>query len=365
MEKSNTQEPPALLDDSESPRLLKPIARMTIGLWGANFLLVTASGMASGLEHQVLRGSLRLGLTVFGIGLCVGMHRLIMLMPPRPFVRRGLLTFVLSFFAALIHLFANEAVLRLNGIATSFSLDQATLTIIVYGFWAWFFLAWAALHLAIDYSDQVQRQARAHTRISIAAREAQIRALRYQINPHFLFNTLNSLSTLVLDRRNDEAQQMIDRLSSFLRTALEDNSVDRTTLAAEIQNQRRYLEIEQTRHRDLTSEFDIAPGLDRAMLPCFLLQPLIENAVKYGPRGGHQEARIRITARAWGDQLELAVVNDVGAARASGTGIGLANVRERLRMHYGESFSLAAGPAPDNTFDVRIRIPLLLATPAS
>ena len=361
MEKSNTAVPDTGIDDDRSPQLMRPVARMTVGLWAANFLLITASGMAGGLEHQLLRGSLRFGLTLFGIGLCVGMHRLIMLIPPRPFRRRGLLTFALSFCAALIHLLANEAVLRLNGIATSFSLDRASLTIIVYGFWAWFFLAWAALHLAIDYSEQVRRQALAHARISIAAREAQIRALRYQINPHFLFNTLNSLSTLVLDHRNEEAQRMIDRLSSFLRSALEEDSADRTTLAAEIANQRQYLEIEQTRHRELTIDFDIEPGLDRAIVPSFVLQPLVENAVKYGPRGSHLTARIRISARSREQKLELVVTNDVGGPRASGTGIGLVNVRERLRLHYGDQFEIAAGPAADNTFEVRLLTPLSLS----
>jgi len=367
MEKSNTAAVDSRADsipgDTGLPQLLRPVARMTVGLWTANFLLVSAAGFASGLQHQLLRGGLRIALTLFGIGLCVGMHRLIMLMPPRPFRRRGLLTFALSFCAALVHQLANEAALRMNGIATSFSTDQTGLAIIIYGFWAWFFLAWAALHLAIDYSDQVRRQALAHTQMSIAAREAQIRALRYQINPHLLFNTLNSISTLVLERRSDEVQQMIDRLSAFLRSALEDNSADTTTLAAELEKQRQYLLIEQTRHRELAIDFDIEPGLDQAILPGFLLQPLVENAVKYGPRGSNEIARIRIAARSRDQQLEIVVTNDVGGARASGTGIGLANVRERLRAHYGSKFELAAGPAGANQFEVRLITPLTLADP--
>ena len=344
-------------------RLLRPVGRMTIGLWALNFLLVTVAGIVGGLEHQLLRAGLRFGLTLIGIGLCVGMHRLIMLMPPRPFQRRALLTFALSFCAALIHMLANEAALRLADIPTaSLTRDQIGLTIIIYGFWAWFFFAWASLHLAIDYSDQVRRQSQEHTRIAIAAREAQLRALRYQINPHFLFNTLNSLSTLVLDRRNEEADQMIGRLSSFLRTALEDNSADRSTLAQELENQRRYLEIEQTRHPQLAVDFDIERGLDPTLLPGFLLQPLIENAVKYGRRDTGQNAHIRISARACQENLEIRITNDIGTStRAPGTGLGLANVRERLRLHYGSRFEFAAGSIDATTFEVRLVIPRVLA----
>jgi two-component system LytT family sensor kinase len=354
---------PAELSPPNGSRLLRPVARMTIGLWSLNFLLVTMAGIVGGIEHQLLRAGLRSGLTLIGIGLCVGMHRLIMLMPPRPFQRRALLTFALSFCAALVHLLANEAALRLADIATAApTRDELGLNIIIYGFWAWFFFAWASLHLAIDYSDQVRRQSQEHTRIAVAAREAQLRALRYQINPHFLFNTLNSLSTLVLDRRNDEAEDMIGRLSSFLRTALEDNSADRSTLALELRNQRLYLEIEQTRHPELSIDFDIERGLDHALLPGFLLQPLIENAVKYGRRATGQIARIRISARARHEQLEICITNDIGAsAGLHGTGLGLANVRERLRLHYGSRFEFTAGSIEAMTFEVRLAIPLVMA----
>ncbi|HEY6642045.1 sensor histidine kinase [Povalibacter sp.] len=353
---------PTMREDAREASILPTVARMTVGLWAANYLMVTLSGIAGDMEHQLVRAALRLGLTVFGIGLCVGMHRLIMQIPPRPFRRRALLTFALAFCAAFIHLLANNAALHWAGVATAPTRDTLGLSVIIYGFWAWFFLAWAALHLAIDYSEQVRRQSQEHARIGIAAREAQLRALRYQINPHFLFNTMNSLSTLVLDRRNAEAGHMIGRLSDFLRMALEDTSADCTTLAMELENQRLYLEIEQTRHPELAIDYDIERRLENASLPSFLLQPLVENAVKYGRRGSGQIARIRIAARALGEQLELRITNDFAApTRTQGTGLGLANVRERLRLHYGGHFEFAAGPVGATTFEVRLAIPLALA----
>jgi hypothetical protein len=344
---------------TDARSLFRPIAWMTIGLWALNFAMITTAGLIAGVERQLLRGGLRVGLAVFGIGLCFAMHRLIVLSPPRPFLRRALLTLGLTFCAALIHLLANEMALRSVGIGVPLTRDAIGLNVIFYGFWAWFFLAWAALHLAIDYSDQVRRQSEEHARIVIAAREAQIRALRYQINPHFLFNTLNSLSTLVLDRRTADSEQMIDRLSAFLRTALDDNPADETTLATEIANQRLYLEIEQARYPELTVDLDIEAGTEQALVPIFLLQPLVENAVKYGRFNAGHPMRISISARRRWEWLEVAVINDAPeTVRSRGMGLGLSNVRERLRLRYGKEFELNAGPAAGSTFEVRLSLPL-------
>jgi LytS/YehU family sensor histidine kinase len=361
--RTDAPDPASMRDAAEQrPAVARPVLAMTIGLWGLNFAMITGSGAIAGFEHQWLRLGLRTGLTVFGIGLCYGIHRLIMLAPARPFRRRAWLTIGLTFCAALIHLLANEAALRLTGIITlPVTRDVIGLNVIFFGFWVWFFLAWAALHLAIDYGDQVRRQSDAHARIVIAAREAQIRALRYQINPHFLFNTLNSLSTLVLDKRAAESGQMIDRLSAFLRTVLEDDPADETTLAIEIANQRLYLEIEQARFPDLAVEFDIEPGVERALVPSFLLQPLVENAVKYGRPAAGRRSSLRIKAQSRWERLEIAVINDVPeVARSHGTGLGLSNVRERLRLRYGKDFSFSAGPAAAGTFEVRLSLPFKL-----
>jgi LytS/YehU family sensor histidine kinase len=251
--------------------------------------------------------------------------------------------------------------LRSVGIGVPLTRDAIGLNVIFYGYWAWFFLAWAALHLAIDYSDQVRRQSEEHARIVVAAREAQIRALRYQINPHFLFNTLNSLSTLVLDRRTADSEQMIDRLSAFLRTALDDSPADETTLATEIANQRLYLEIEQARYPELTVDLDIEAGTEKALVPVFLLQPLVENAVKYGRFSAGQAMRICICARKRWEWLEVSVINDAPeTVRSRGMGLGLSNVRERLRLRYGKEFKFNAGPAAGSTFEVRLSLPLTI-----
>ncbi len=350
-----------LAEVADKASVTRPVVAMTIGMWLLNVAMITTSGAIAQFAHQWLRGGLRLGLAVFGIGLCLGIHRLIMLAPARPFRRRIWLTIGLTFCAAFIHWMANEAVLRVSGIVYPATRDGLGLNAIFFGYWAWFFLAWAALHLAIDYSDQVRRQSDEHARIAIAAREAQIRALRYQINPHFLFNTLNSLSTLVLEKRSAESEQMIERLSAFLRTALEDDPADEVTLATEIANQRLYLEIEQARFPELAVEFDIEASVERALVPSFLLQPLVENAIKYGRPSSRRKASLSIKACTRWERLELSVTNDVPETRvAHGTGLGLSNVRERLRLRYGKDFTFAAGPGPGGRFEVRLSLPLKL-----
>ncbi|MEO5640881.1 MAG: histidine kinase, partial [Sphingomicrobium sp.] len=149
--------------------------------------------------------------------------------------------------------------------------------------WLFFFAAWSAFYLAA----QAQRDAAAaRQRIAeaeAAARSAQVRALRYQVNPHFLFNTLNSLSSLVLANRPAEAESMILKLSAFFRSSLTLDPTADVTLADEIALQQHYLDIEMVRFpKRLRVEVKVAPGLEHALLPALLLQPIVENAIKYG-----------------------------------------------------------------------------------
>jgi hypothetical protein len=197
-----------------------------------------------------------------------------------------------------------------------------------------------------------------------AADRAQLAALRLQLSPHFLFNTLNAIGALVTTGRAVEAEAMIDRLSDVLRASLAPGMDSLVPLADELAVTRAYLDIEAVRFRDrMTVDYDCPPELDRALTPGFLLQPLVENAVKYAVAPALRPTRIRVSARREGDELVLAVEDDgpgEGRPSASGTGLGLRNVRERLGLLFGARGRLKAGPSGPG-FRVEARQPLAFA----
>jgi signal transduction histidine kinase len=207
-------------------------------------------------------------------------------------------------------------------------------------------LAWSVLYIGIRYYVALQAERERSLKAEAAAHQAQLEALRYQINPHFLFNSLNAVSTLVTERRNDEAARMLSRVSDFLRLTLTAPVRDEVALADEIDYVRQYLEIERVRFGDrLRMEVDVATDAWEAAVPAFVLQPLIENAVRHAIAPRETGGTIVIEAKRAGDQLHVAIVDDGPGVRdaqrsdanGNGTGrIGLTNTRDRLRELYGE-----------------------------
>jgi two-component system LytT family sensor kinase len=203
-------------------------------------------------------------------------------------------------------------------------------------------LAWSVLYIGIRYYAALQTERERSLAAEAAAHRAQLEALRYQINPHFLFNALNAVSTLVTERRNDEASRMLSRVSDFLRLTLTSPVRDEVALADEIDYVRQYLDIERVRFGDrLRTEIDVAPDAWEASVPAFVLQPLIENAVRYAIAPRESGGSIVMEARRSGDMLRVSVIDDGPGvrddARGNGVGrIGLANTRDRLRQLYGD-----------------------------
>jgi len=226
-----------------------------------------------------------------------------------------------------------------------------------------FFIAWAALYLALCYAAEAQMLERRTAQLRGAAQAAELRALRYQVNPHFLFNTLNSLSSLVMTGKREEAERMILNLSNFFRTSLSGDPTEDVPLSAEIQLQRLYLDIEGVRFPDrLLVKVDLPERLRNACVPGLLLQPLVENAVKYGVARSRRPVTIRLSALEDSGGLVLTVENDgePGGVRAEeqGTGVGLANVRDRLAARFGDRASCRWGPLPGGGFRVTLTMPI-------
>lgn len=224
--------------------------------------------------------------------------------------------------------------------------------------------AWSALYYAINFYLIVEDQVEQLERLESQATSAQLAMLRYQLNPHFLFNTLNSISTLVLLKQTERASAMLNRLSSFLRFTLANEPTAKVTLEQEVETLKLYLEIEKMRFEDrLRPSFDIEPAVAKTRIPSLLLQPLVENAIKYAVTPQEDGADIAVSARLIGNQVEILVVDtgpgvqDGRQIQSHSTGVGLANIRDRLFQAYGEDQRFDAGPGRSGGYMVSIRIP--------
>jgi LytS/YehU family sensor histidine kinase len=223
-------------------------------------------------------------------------------------------------------------------------------------------LAWAAFYFALAKTEEARAAERREGEYRRAAEHAELRSLRYQLNPHFLFNTLNSLSALVMVGRHDDAETMIQTLSTFYRHTLSGDPTSDMSLADEIELQQLYLKIEAVRFPDrLTCRIEVDDDVSRAMVPGMILQPLVENSVKYAVAASQDKVTIRIVAHRQGTQLVVAVSDDGPGTRQPGTpslGIGLANVRHRLRARFGEEASIDLGRPASGGFRTVVRMPL-------
>jgi len=197
----------------------------------------------------------------------------------------------------------------------------------------------------------------------VTAQQAQLAALRYQLNPHFLFNALNSISALIVTKRNDDAEQMTEKLSSFLRSSLNAEPSELVPLDEELALTEEYLDIESVRFGDrLGVAVHCSDDACHALVPSFLVQPLVENAVKHGVARSVERVEIGIEAEMKDGTLRITVTNSIwmGTALnlpdASGTGVGIENVRHRLQAVFGKRATLTAGPV-DDRFVATISIP--------
>ena len=249
------------------------------------------------------------------------------------------------------------------------AMRERTLRLIADGLvtWYFFFGAWASLYLAISAATQLRNAERRASKAERDAQDAQLKALRYQVNPHFLFNTLNSLSSLMMAGRAEEAETMIVNLSTFFRSSLALDPTEDVTLADEIRFQRLYLDIEKVRFPNrLRVETDIPDALASTLVPPLLLQPIVENAIKHGVARSSEPVTVAIRAREEKGRLILTVENDGKAAEAEhdgrGTGVGMINVCERLAARYGELGDCEHGPLPGGGYRVTVSLPVELST---
>jgi LytS/YehU family sensor histidine kinase len=224
-------------------------------------------------------------------------------------------------------------------------------------------LAWCALYLALLTGEKARAAERREGDYRRAAKAAELRSLRYQVNPHFLFNTLNSLSALVLTGKTQAAERMIQSLSTFYRRSLAEDPTADVPLREEFGLQRLYLDIEAVRfpHR-LRTVYQLPRELEDATVPGMILQPLVENSVKHAIAPTSGQVTITLAAVEEYGRLVITVSdNGTGAAPAGeqiGHSIGLANVRERLEARFGAEATIVSGPSPDG-YSTQLRMPIV------
>lgn len=345
--------------------------RLQAAGWGGAMLVRSMSGLANGLSLSFLVLVLISTITGFSITLILSVvYR--QLINRRPLVTWGVTAIVLAG-AVFMYAFVDAWVNGLyygdtgSGFAQRFiGLFYIDMTLLG---------AWTALYYMVNFFLQIEEQNDQMIQLENQATQAQLAMLRYQLNPHFLFNTLNSISTLVLLKQTEPANAMLSRLSSFLRYTLVNEPTGRVTVAQEIDTLKLYLEIERMRFEErLRTSFRIDPVTSDALLPSLLLQPLVENAIKYAVSPQESGAEITIAAQLVGQNLRI-TVSDTGPGLQSSaasnrfagvtfdggehvsTGVGLANIRDRLAQAYGESHRFETMEPPEGGFAVLIEIP--------
>ncbi|MDF2637796.1 MAG: histidine kinase [Novosphingobium lindaniclasticum] len=238
--------------------------------------------------------------------------------------------------------------------------DWATMADTAFGRY-FLILAWAALYFALVKAEEARAAEWREGEYRRAAAAAELRSLRYQVNPHFLFNTLNSLSALVMIGKQDDAEKMIQNLSTFYRRTLSGDPTSDLPLVDEIEMQKLYFAIEAVRFPNrLLTTIDIDDSVLGAMVPGMILQPLVENSVKYAVAATQRPVTIALVARRDDDMLEVSVTDDGPGCpeNSGGFGIGLGNVRDRLRARYGAAATITFGERPEGGFATVLRMPL-------
>jgi sensor histidine kinase YesM len=243
------------------------------------------------------------------------------------------------------------------------------LNMLEFGGWLLFSVAtmyvFTAIFFVMLYNNRLQKEHEMLLRAQNSAKEAQLEMLRYQLNPHFMFNTLNAISTLIFKNENDKANEMLDKLCAFFRHSLVQKNDQKSTLKEELELMELYLSIEKVRFAErLTVLLDIEPNTHSAKVPTLFLQPLLENAVKYGVESSKEGGRIKINAKCRKDKLIVTVFNDgksVTEEKRKGFGIGLNNTKERLNTMFNQSCKVELVECGSSGIKVTLEMPFLSA----
>ena len=374
----------------------KIVLASVVGLWATYLTLMTLRAEILGMDNAAVMFERRMISCVLGVIITLGLWVVLRPFDAKPLWAKITAALIFALPAALLSMQANRVVFadlqsqlndqvlrelvetsgvpqddvddeRLEGISAF--MERGNVQYIVEITFSRYFmlLAWCALYLALLTGERARVAERREQQFRSAAKAAELKSLRYQVNPHFLFNTLNSLSALVLTSKTQAAEKMIQMISTFYRRSLADDTTADVPLREEVAQQKLYLDIEAVRFPlRLVAEYDIPAELEDALIPGMILQPLVENSVKHAVAPSTGQVTITLSAREEYGRL-VVTVSDNGMAAAQedevrpGFGIGLNNVRERLEARFGNEATVVSGHAPDG-FTTHLRLPLVRTT---
>jgi two-component system LytT family sensor kinase len=355
-------------NDAAARRTMTQIHVFSALFWAAMFTMHTTQTILANGHEGWASIRWRAAMNVLAFTLCIPLGKVIAATLERPVRRRviaiGSACLPIAFVYALIGHYVWTYVLE------NPPMPYSTLASLIiqsqYNFIL--FLLWSAFCSAILYAAQLQERERSLLQAQVLAREAELKMLRYQINPHFLFNTLNAVSALIVTGQAQAADAMVNKLARFFRNALSRESTAKVTLTEELRVQLEYLNIELTRFPDrLSWSTQLEPGLDKALVPHLILQPLFENAIKHGVARSAAPVELQLSAERKDGQLILKLKNEAKKAGlkrelqrdGQGEGVGLANVARRLANFYGATASLSVVQR-EGMFTVELRLPIEL-----
>jgi two-component system, LytTR family, sensor kinase len=327
---------------------------LQIGGWSIFFAAMFLAGIGQWpLGYTLLRKS---SLAILGFALT-----LLLRIPYKSLRARSASLPIVAIVGVTLSIIAAAAWMAMHNLVMKGWKDFPDFTNTIY--YAFLLIAWSALYFGVPSILGQKADRERLSKVEALAQQARLRALRLQLNPHFLFNTLNAISTLIAEGRNAEANRMLARLSDFLRQTLQAGDAAEIPVAEEIDFARRYLDIEKSRFGDrLHVDIAVASDAGGALVPPMILQPLVENAIKHAivPREGG--GKVAITATRDDMWLTLGVEDDgPGLDAGAGNGIGLTNVRERLAEIYGERSEVSFSRSDRGGLAVSIRLPFRIA----
>lgn len=346
-----------------SRRTIVQIHIFTAIFWTALFVMHTSQMMLTNDKEDLRAIGMRAGMNLIAFLACIPLGWII-----RRTLNRSVLQRVLAIGGACLPIAVGYAIIGhiiwVEILHNEMAYPALVGIIIQSQYTILLFLLWSAFCTAILFAAQLQERERRLLEAQALAHEAELKMLRYQVNPHFLFNTLNAVSALIVTGQAQAADAMIGKLARFFRNALSRESTAKVTLAEDVRVQLEYLNIELTRFPDrLSWSTRIEPGLEYALVPHLILQPLFENAIKHGVARSIGPIEIRLTAIRQRRLLIVTVDNDVRPGSQSqpntGAGVGLANVARRLVSFYGPEAGLTATHR-DGRYVVELRLPIEL-----
>ncbi|MFL6736713.1 MAG: sensor histidine kinase [Sphingomonas sp.] len=347
------------------PRLSKtwaPFAAVILGFWGIWYVFYTAYGFINSPDQAYAlifpRSLIALAGVILSVGVAFALHKL----RSRPLALRASSALVFAIVTTVVHSFFADWVWAVffpdDKMTSPFFIAFASNFIVRF----WFFASISAMILALSYGVDIRERERQIADLQGLAHSAQLRALRNQLNPHFLFNALNSVAALLSRGDAREAEAMTENLADFLRATLALDPQQLVALNEEISLQNLYLAVEKVRFPErLTVIVDIADETRSVLVPALITQPLVENSIKYAVARSTAPVVLRIVARCSGGILELIVEDNGGNAEAAtsiGERVGLLNVQERIHAHFGAAGEFESGRTAEGGFRNVLRLPV-------